>query len=118
MFPGFTDGGINGAPSQGFQLNVISDVADAVSEEELFSSFTVYPNPTSGNVTIQFDALQASLGQVQLFDLQGRQVVLDSRTFNSGTNMVSLNMADVESGIYILSLTAGKTSKQQRIVRL
>lgn len=118
MFPGFTEGGINGAPAQGFELNVISSIADAIEETEIFSSFSVYPNPTADNVTIEFDALQASQGYVQLIDLQGRQVMLDNQVFNSGTNMLSLDLGNVETGIYILSLTAGKTSKQQRIVRL
>jgi len=118
MFPGFTEGGINGAPSQGFQLNVIADIANSIIEEEMFSSFTVYPNPTANDVTIQFDALQATSGQIQMFDLQGRQVTIERHTINSGSNTISLDMTDVESGIYILSLTAGKTSKQQRVVRL
>jgi len=118
MFPGFTEGGISGAPSQGFQLNVIADMANSIIEEELFSSFTVYPNPTAGAVTIQFDALQPATGQLQMFDLQGRQVVVERQNFNSGSNVISLDMTDVESGIYILSVSAGKTSKQQRVVRL
>jgi uncharacterized repeat protein (TIGR01451 family) len=81
--------------------------------ENNVDSFTVYPNPASGNVNLT--VLAADNGfDVTVIDILGKTVLKNSYS----TNEASLNIASLNSGVYFVSITAnGKNQVKKLIVK-
>jgi uncharacterized repeat protein (TIGR01451 family) len=81
--------------------------------ENNVDSFTVYPNPASGNVNLT--VLAADNGfDVTVIDILGKTVLKNSYA----TSEASLNIASLNSGVYFVSITAnGKNQVKKLIVR-
>lgn len=65
----------------------------------------VFPNPSSGLITVQFPALVAGEGKVELIDMDGKvllQEVLDAEMKSSGKMLI--DASSIESGTYILRM--------------
>ena len=78
----------------------------AVDEKQNESSlFSVFPNPTNGQITIEFlNELMPEYFSLSIFNSTGQMV------FYSETNDVQIELENLEVGLYILQLNAeGKT---------
>lgn len=65
--------------------------------------FDIYPNPSSGNVTVNIN-LQTEQGDLQIFDMLGQSVY--SQSINK-TQTLILNRADFDAGVYMCILRDG-----------
>ena len=77
--------------------------------EEDAIEFSVYPNPNSGNFTIQLPSLEKA--EASIIDVQGRLV--HSQTIYQGSTQVDLML---ESGVYFVQVKNAGTSSVTRIV--
>jgi hypothetical protein len=73
-------------------------------EEVVFTGFEVSPNPTAGLLQLQWSALTDTRVEIQLWDLQGRMVKSNTTDTMTGNQVFSLDMSDLNSGLYILQL--------------
>ncbi len=81
------------------------------------STMKVYPNPVVDQATIELNITSSDRYAINLFDLNGRLVKsIATQNMNIGTQNVSLNVSDLASGNYIVSLENGKTRETTRIV--
>jgi para-nitrobenzyl esterase len=74
-------------------------------EESILSDLKVYPNPAANVLNIELSAATAEITGWQLIDLQGRVVLNDSNK----SNRISIDVNDVENGIYLVSVFTDKT---------
>jgi hypothetical protein len=73
------------------------------------SSFSIYPNPTNtGKVTISSSNNDAM--NVQVFDVLGKQVKNETLTNNT------LNVSDLNTGVYILKITQNNATTTKKLV--
>ena len=72
----------------------------------------VYPNPTSGNMTIDLGELPEKEIQLEVFDLSGR--IVKSEIYPS-SKTITLETNDLSGGTYLLKIHADKTIYTQRI---
>lgn len=79
-------------------------------EEEKSASFNIYPNPATDLITIEGELNHAA--KAVLYDHSGRAI----KTFNPSENNV-LNIADLESGIYLLSIESNGSIHTEQIVK-
>jgi len=79
-----------------------------LNENELFS---VYPNPASAMITIEF--ANAGQAQIDLFDYTGR--LIKSRLVNE--TEIGLDINNLSSGLYVLKIRQGDFVAQERIVK-
>ena len=70
--------------------------------EPLATSVSVYPNPTTDNVTIVVANGQAT--QVLVYDIYGNRIIQQ----NIGNNTTTLNLQHLSSGMYLLQVSDGK----------
>lgn len=75
-------------------------------------SFQCYPNPTSGEIHLCFDADAFGATEIGIYDLTGRKVLMVSCPMVEGKNDVVIN-PDLAAGVYLLKV--GRYV--QRIVR-
>lgn len=88
-----------------------TDVTLGVKENTAIAGLKVYPNPvTKGNLFITSDNHASK--QVVIFDVLGKQVV------NTTVNDQPINVANLNSGVYIVKITEeGKTATKKLVIQ-
>ncbi|WP_262706695.1 T9SS-dependent M36 family metallopeptidase [Mangrovimonas spongiae] len=76
------------------------------------SNFKIYPNPTDNNINIK---VNKSFGNVKvtLFDINGRKVLSQSGELN---NIMTLNVNNVQTGIYVLNIEGNNISMNHKVI--
>lgn len=72
------------------------------------SQLVYYPNPTQGNVNIQYNAV---INQVDVYNTLGQRV----NTQNFDNNQVTVDMSQLSAGTYLLKLYSGQ---QQQLIKI
>lgn len=114
IIPNFTspDGTIKLA--HGFQQKLVITKVEELIEETV--SVTVYPNPASDYVRIEFEQEIDSEIRISLIDFRGKVIRAD--LIAAGTLIHELNMQTLSSGIYYIRLQKGKFVNVYRVVKL
>lgn len=84
---------------------------------ELLSSeqFSVYPNPTRGNLRIELNLNQTENIQFNLFDLKGQMIEsIDGGRLNQYSD--ELNLSGLDPGVYILQIRTPNAVGARRII--
>jgi hypothetical protein len=79
----------------------------------------VFPNPTNGELNIQFTTKEASNYQVRVLDVAGKQIYAsDAQTTLAGEQTHTLRLGDysIAEGVYIVVTTIGEQRYFQRVV--
>lgn len=85
------------------ECQVITSIAEQLSIRDV----TLYPNPTTSILNISYNI---NLDEVELFDLNGTQLILESKT--------QIDMSLFPEGIYLLRLTKGNDFITKKIIKL
>jgi len=102
--------------TNGFQVMEISDVS-SIPEE--FGITSTYPNPFNSSTSVTFNLLETGLTNLALYDLAGRLVTdLLSGEITAGQHTLTIDGADLTSGVYILQLNSNQQISRQKITLL
>jgi len=83
--------------------------------KEHSSSFTVVPNPTTGELTI--DNGQLTIEGIEIYDVYGRIVKGEGRK-EKGERETVINISHLPTGTYFLKISTNKTAETVKIVKL
>jgi len=78
-------------------------------EEFAANNFKIFPNPTNTGF-VNITSLNSDAMNVQVFDILGKQVKNETLTNNT------LNVSDLNNGIYIVKITQNNTSTTKKLV--
>ena len=95
------------------QVNGIEKLTNGV-----ISSFVLYPNPATANTTISFSIAEKNKVSVNVYDILGNLVstLSQSNDFEKGNNTISLNTANLASGIYYISLDINGSKETKKLI--
>ena len=81
-------------------------------------SLQVFPNPTSADLTVQFNASSVTNSLVGIYDLQGRKIktFLIKSMLGLNTFTLQINDLNLNPGLYILHLASGSGSDNQSFI--
>lgn len=91
-----------------FKLSKNNAVKFEEEEEEEEGNFTIYPNPSSSIVTIQFNETSK---QLYLTNSQGKKIDLKPYTISISNNQYVLNLENLSNGLYFISNNQQQVSK-------
>jgi hypothetical protein len=78
------------------------------------SIFTLYPNPTKDNFTLQYDLAQEK-ASVELYDISGR--IIYQNTLSSTAGELQVNTSNYQVGIYIVVIKKdNKVIQQEKLI--
>ena len=77
----------------------------------------ITPNPFNDNVTIEVTADKTDAGQVQIFDLLGKNILSKPLSISTGKNAVSIETSSIQAGAYLVKITMGNKSLSSKIVK-
>ena len=104
-----------------FALNdCLQDVPLSVDGVESLAAYTVFPNPVSDEVNVQFYLENALTSEISIFNALGQQMkVLPAVKYTAGEHQVQLDVSDLDNGMYVLTYATeeGKVSRTFTINR-
>lgn len=95
------------------------NITGPVGVEDLTYNFNLstFPNPFDGNTTISFDLDNEKDGEVAIYDVIGKKVmVLASGSLSQGKHTYNVNGNELESGVYFVKLNAGNQATMKKII--
>jgi PKD repeat protein len=95
-----------------------NDLIVSVDGQEQFEDLNLYPNPTDGDVHIQFTAQAGGAGQLHITDLTGKSIVHYPLQVKPGANLVITDTKHLASGSYLMVLELnGESSIRPFVVK-
>jgi hypothetical protein len=91
-------------------------VTNCVRTGDLANAMSVYPNPASDFVNVEFNAEQAADYRLRLTDMSGRLVFAQESASDEGLNKVQIATGNLESGIYMVTLEFNGVQQVTRLV--
>lgn len=88
----------------------------AVEQVASVAQVAMYPNPTSGDVTLQIATDKASDITVNIYNALGVKVNSQNLGIINGTTTVNAATAGFAAGMYIVELTDGHNSQTQKLI--
>ena len=88
----------------------------SVTTTEVWSDFSLYPNPNKGNFTIALTTEEVSSLKVEVFDVTGRLVYTNTVPLQKGGNEIPFELKGISSGIYSLRVNQGNQNKLIKLV--
>ena len=88
-----------------------------VDEPDGRSALTVYPNPTTGEVTLQLPEQAEGVMEAQVFSVEGRLVFKQQIHPDPNGRMAFVNIGHLPAGIYLLKLHSSRHSLVAKLVK-
>lgn len=109
---GFTIEGINANPANEVALGsvIITPDVTVLGVENIEPSFSIFPNPMGSQLTVEG---VSEVQRASIYDLTGREVL--RATPNKA--VFTLNTADLQHGVYMLSLQVGDNEITQKLMK-
>jgi hypothetical protein len=86
----------------------------AVGVSEIASSgFSMYPNPTTGELSLQLPSIARGAADLRVVDLSGRTVHHETFSTNGGVN--TFDLKGLQGGNYVVTITTNDWVKSQRL---
>ncbi len=98
-----------------YTLTVCSQTVTLDSESFGLDNFTLYPNPNNGSFNIQFNSNTGSEIKVNVHDVRGREIFNKSYD-NNGLFNENLQLNNVQSGVYLVTVQDGARKEVKKIV--
>jgi len=87
--------------------------------EQPINYISVYPNPASDELTVNYQLEKSAVVNIYLIDLQGKQhVVLHNETNAMGIQTESMDISHLPPGVYFLRLQAGNNVVTKKIIKV
>jgi PKD repeat protein len=81
------------------------------------SKLSVYPNPASQNITVEFLLQESTDIKWNILDITGRVIkTADASAFVSGNNKATIETDELINGLYFIQLVSDKGSKTTRFI--
>ena len=98
-----------------WSLNICSINAPLSIEDNNVFDFVLYPNPNNGTFTLQMDNSNGEAVAVSVYDMRGR--VLFDTTYNTvGMMNETIQLQNVQTGVYLVSVKSGNRKEVKRII--
>lgn len=110
------DANFDGGNWNSFDLDLCVQGSLSVNDfDSGISGFSVYPNPNNGSFNVKFNNLSQNDISISVYDIRGRRVF--NNLYRSTNNFEeTINLENVESGMYVLQISDGIKSQTKKVI--
>ena len=98
-------------------LTLCSSIVAPVLKTETFglNNFAVYPNPNTGTFSVSLNSDSGEAISILVHDIQGRQI-LNKQLQNTGSVNEVITLPNVQSGMYLVTVSDGNKKEVKRVI--
>ncbi len=97
---------------------VVTDtIATFVVENSADIQILVYPQPATNYVNFKFDNQSWQNVRIDIYDISGRNILTKMQKTVNGENIITQDISDLQSGLYLYVLTIGNSSYQGKFLK-
>ena len=93
----------------------LSSIPLNVQDIKKTNNIVVFPQPAKNEIIIEFSSVSNNKGVLHLFDLKGELILSKDLGQNSSNNRLTLDVSDLNSGIYLLKMQSKNEIQYQKI---
>jgi hypothetical protein len=91
-------------------------VSSSCSNEDL--TMTLFPNPTSANVSVAVQTVTAGLVDLTIYSMDGKLITTLTAQVAAGSSILPVNIEGNKVGVYLVSISLnGKTSIEKLVIQ-
>lgn len=83
-----------------------------INEYASSNNFTLYPNPTSDNITISMTGNNRRNADIRIYDMTGKEV----KNYTTTNSLLTINRENLQSGIYFVTITLNDKRFTQKLI--
>jgi len=99
--------------NQGFQQAF--DFTTGIYNPTVRNEMNIFPNPSSGNVSVQLPSTFKGNVNVSVYDAIGQLVFMRTEKLDGQTNLVALSLGDLVDGMYLFEV---KTNSENYVTKI
>lgn len=80
------------------------------------SGVLLYPNPTAGEINLEFNLENGGITDLQIIDVTGKQLKMFTISANAGRNLALIDVNELSSGVYFVTINVNGAHQQLRFV--
>jgi len=111
---------IVGTHGNGIYQTNISSVGDVLAlddKQNNLNEITLYPNPTTGKLTLSFTTQKSTNATWTLYNELGKKIKIDKQKLIAGNNQINLDLKKLKKGVYFVSLEIDGRLVTKQIVK-
>lgn len=81
-----------------------------------FGTVAAFPNPAKDVLNVNITLNNNEAATVSMFNTLGQTVISEQHSLNTGVNNVQLNTSNLQSGVYMVTVTVGTSTATTRVV--
>jgi len=105
----------DGGSINNWSLNLCKSQVPLNINDNSIQNLMIYPNPSNGNFTVQFTSTSSDKIKIDVIDIRGRHIFTKDYENEAYFNQ-NINLSNVETGVYFISLTDGSNKAVRRII--
>jgi len=108
----------NSASCQSIASSIIVNVTPAVglNEESAMRNLSIYPIPAKTVLNLKLEGLENGHAEVRIINMLGQVVQTKNITLSKGINMHTINVYELNKGVYLLEIQHSKNRLVKRIM--
>ena len=75
-----------------------------------------FPNPSNKSTNIQYETIKSENVSFEITNLLGKSIIFSNVISKIGLNSILVNTTDLSNGIYLFSISNGKTRSTKRLI--
>jgi len=91
-------------------------IAAQVTPISLENGLNVYPNPTSGNLNIQWNNQPTENADIVVTDVVGREVYKSAIDINAASGQTQIDLANLKNGIYLINIRSANINYSGKLI--
>jgi subtilisin-like proprotein convertase family protein len=96
-------------------IEICTQAITLTTDDFAITNLAIYPNPNNGNFNIQFTSNSSNEINVGVHDMRGREIFAKKYS-NNGLFNENLQLSNVQSGIYLVTIQDGSSKVTKKIV--
>ncbi|MEZ4848502.1 MAG: T9SS type A sorting domain-containing protein [Bacteroidia bacterium] len=93
-----------------------ANLTTSLENDDLFTSFRVFPNPGSGKFSISYELVNPEPVNIEVFDLSGRSLFQTSRNAAFGRQEIHIEQLLLPKGMYLVNVRTPHSQVTERLI--
>src|SRR5690606_25243827 len=101
----------------GFTINVMGEgTSVGLTTPEPVSNLSLWPNPSSDQLNIQFNSLNSTVQSLEIMDITGKIIIQKQLNTHGGKVSETIDVSSLNSGVYLFKISSANQVETKRFV--